>query len=413
MKPGEPVSPSDRGPLRVLFVLTSMPVGGAEILLRELVNRLDRNRFSPEIACLKELGVLGKEMASSVPIAYEFLAHKYDIRVLPKLTNHLTRRRIDAIVTVGAGDKMFWGRLAGYCAQTPVVLSALHSTGWPDGVGRLNRALTPITDGFIAVADEHGRYLREVENFPASKVHVIPNGVDTDRFRKDITARCSAREELRIPMDAPVCGIVAALRPEKNHDMFLHGAVRIRSQFPDARFLIVGDGPERDRLEALARSLNLADAVHFLGARDDVPSLLAAMSVLVLTSKMEANPVSILEALSAEVPVVATRVGSVPTSVVDGETGFLVSPNDSNDFADKVCLVLSDPDGADRMGKTGRSMVEANCSVDVMVKGYEQLIEHLYHSKVDTQGNSSESIRTPVVGAELEKPAETAECTSA
>jgi hypothetical protein len=91
----------------------------------------------------------------------------------------LRRREIDAIVTVGAGDKMFWGRLAARLAGVPVVAAALHSTGWPDVVGRLNRWLPPFTDAFIACAPTHGRYLIEQECFPAERVHVVPNGVDT------------------------------------------------------------------------------------------------------------------------------------------------------------------------------------------------------------------------------------------
>ena len=87
------------------------------------------------------------------------------------------------IITVGAGDKMFWGRLAAHLAGVPVIVSALHSTGWPDGVGRINRWLTGITDGFIAVADAHGEFLRDCERFPPERVHVIRNGVDCARFR--------------------------------------------------------------------------------------------------------------------------------------------------------------------------------------------------------------------------------------
>ena len=139
---------ADRGPLRVMFLITSMPVGGAETLLVNLIRRLDRERFAPELACLKQLGPLGEELAGEIPAHHGLLNRKYDLRILPRLTKLLARRKIDAVVTVGAGDKMFWGRLAAWRAGAPVVLSALHSTGWPDGIGRLNRLLTPITDGF-------------------------------------------------------------------------------------------------------------------------------------------------------------------------------------------------------------------------------------------------------------------------
>ena len=372
---------SDRGPLKTLFLLTTMPVGGAETLLVNLVRRLDKDRFAPEIACLKDLDELGEVMSREMKTTSNYLSGKLDLRVLPRLAGYLRKENMDAIVTVGAGDKMFWGRIAAKIAGTPVVACAIHSTGWPDGIGRLNRTLTPITDAFIGCAEEHGRYLRNEEGFPAEKVHVIPNGVDVDRFQQDTIAGNAIREELQIPVDAPVCGIVAALRPEKNHDMFLNGAAKILTSLPDARFLIVGDGPERQRLEELAASLNITDSVHFLGTRQDIPAVLAATNVMLLTSKMEANPVSILEALATEVPVVATRVGSVPTTVIDDETGFLVPPGDADALAEQVSKLLKDPQLASELGKNGREMVKARYSVDVMVRGYEDLIEEIYASK--------------------------------
>lgn len=386
-----------RGPLKTLFLLTSMPVGGAETLLVNLVRRLDCDRFEPEIACLKELGELGEVMSREVITTSNYITKKYDLRVLPKLTLYLKKQEIDAVVIVGAGDKMFWGRLAAKAAGVPVVISALHSTGWPDGVGKLNRLLTPLTDAFVGCAAEHGRYLRDDEGFPDEKVHVIPNGVDVTRFQRDITGGTTVRQEFQIPIDAPVCGIVAALRPEKNHDMFLHGAAQIRDKFPDARFIIVGDGPERQRLEMLSNSLNIHDCVHFLGTRQDVPTVLAAMNVMLLTSKMEANPVSILEALSTEVPVVATRVGSIPTSVIDNETGFLVAPHDVGGLAEKVSILLADPARASEMGENGRAMVKARWSVDVMVNGYEDLITKIYESKVNVSDSKDDApVPTPV-----------------
>ena len=133
-----------RGPLRVMFVITSMNVGGAETLLVELVRRLDRRRFLPELCCLKGPGPLGEMMAKEVPVHHDLLRRKTDVGVLWRLAQLFKRRGIDAVVTVGAGDKMFWGRLAARLAGVPVVASALHSTGWPDRVQLANRLLAPV-----------------------------------------------------------------------------------------------------------------------------------------------------------------------------------------------------------------------------------------------------------------------------
>ena len=370
---------SPKPPLRVMFLLTSMPVGGAETLLANLVRRLDRDRFSPEVACLKELGPLGEELSAEIPVHSELLACKYDLRVTPRLVRLFRSRRLDAVVTVGAGDKMFWGRLAARLANVPVVVAALHSTGWPDGVGCLNRMLTPLTDAFIAVAGSHADFLVQHERFPKHKVTTILNGVDTQRFaRRDATA---LRQSLGIAPDAPVVGIVAALRPEKNHALFLAGAKQILQRIPAARFLVVGDGERRESLQQFASQLQLGDAVSFLGSRNDVPELLSAMDVLALTSHNEASPVSILEALSTELPVVAADVGSVSESVIDERTGRLFPAGDLTAFADRTIELLQEEPLRRQFGKAGRELVIERGSLESMVEGYQHLLERLHAAK--------------------------------
>ena len=196
---------NERGPLNALFLITSMPVGGAETLLVNMVRRFDRFRVNPMIGCLKEKGELGEIIANEIPVFENLITHKYDIGVIGKLRRLFQEQEIDAVITVGAGDKMFWGRIAAKRARVPVIASALHSTGWPDGVGKLNRTLTPITDAFIAVAKPHGEFMVEHEGFPARKVHVIPNGIDTQRFQREDSLRAKWRTQLGIPSDAPVC----------------------------------------------------------------------------------------------------------------------------------------------------------------------------------------------------------------
>lgn len=368
--------------LRVMFVHTDMRIGGAEMITASVIRGLDRTRFAPEVCCLKERGALGEQLADEVPVHAGLLRNKYDLRVWPRLTRLLRRRQTDVVITVGAGDKMFWGRLAARRARVPVIMSALHSTGWPDGVGRLNRLLMPLTDAFIAVADAHGRYLVEHEDFPVTKVAVIPNGVDTERFAPESASHVATiRRELGIDRDAPVVGIVAALRPEKNHELFLELARRTASQLPRSQFLIIGDGPCRASLEQCAARLAVQNNVRFLGMRNDIPRLLAALDVFVLTSHNEANPVSVLEAMSTGKPVVATKVGSVHEAVADGKTGFLVPAGDAKTLVDRTLQLLNDPRLAQSMGAAGRATVAARWSIHEMVSRYAGLIESVYCRK--------------------------------
>jgi glycosyltransferase involved in cell wall biosynthesis len=391
LHPGNPYSvrslpaaeskPQLNRPLRVMFMQTDMRVGGAEMVTANIIRKLDQNRFLPELCCLKELGEIGETLRGEIPLYSDLLRSKYDLRVLPRLVSLLRRRKIDAVVTVGAGDKMFWGRIAARRLGLPVVIAALHTTGWPDGVGRLNRMLTPFTDAFVAVAASHGEYLIEHERFPAPRVVVIPNGVDTEKF----TPHCKTvrvRNELGIHADAPVVGIVAALRPEKNHELFLEMARRVLRQLPNARFLVVGDGLCRRDLERRAVEMGLRPSVKFLGLRNDVPRILAAMDVFALTSHNEANPMSILEAMSVGVPVVATDVGSIHEAVIDGDTGFLVPAGDSVRLTESLLGLLMDPQRRAAMGAAARTAVLERWSIDAMVSGYERLIESIYHRKM-------------------------------
>lgn len=365
--------------LRVQFVVTSLPVGGAETLLLNLIRNIDKSAFSPEVVCLKDAGALGEDIAREVPLHANLIRHKWDVAVVHRLAKRF--RGVDAVITVGAGDKMFWGRIAAYAAGVPVICSALHSTGWPDGIGLLNRSLTGITDGFIACAQNHAEYLAGTERLPAARVFLIPNGVDTDRFRPNHTERGWLREELDLPGHTPIVGIVAALRPEKNLQQFVEAAQEVLRKIPTTHFVIVGDGPERAAIVAQATQWGIASRVHLLGSRHDTERILAGLDAFCLTSRNEANPVSILEALACGVPVVSPDVGSISETVQSGKTGWLTKPLCAFSTADALLRLLSNPPMSARMGLEGRQLVRESWSLENMVYGYERLIENLFNDK--------------------------------
>lgn len=362
-------------PIRCTFVITSMPVGGAETLLVNLMQRMDARKMIPDVVCLKEPGPLGEQIASQFGVQSDMIGGKWDIGVVWRLAKHFRRNATDVVITVGAGDKMFWGRLAAALAGVPGIAAALHSTGWPDGVGRLNRMLTPLTDAFIAVADSHGEFLRDFERFPADRVHVIRNGVDCDRFVPDDQARIKLRRELGVDDDAPIVGIVAALREEKNHSLFVAAASDVLAQHPNAQFVIIGDGPMRPSIESAIAQIEHPSHIHMLGTRHDTDQLLAAMDTFVLSSLNEASPVSILEALACGVPVVATDVGSVGETVRTGVTGYLVPSEDRELMAESILRLIDDPSHARKLGQAGREWVRSTGSLDSMVDGYTQLAQ--------------------------------------
>jgi glycosyltransferase involved in cell wall biosynthesis len=376
-------------PLNIQFVITSLPVGGAETLLLNLIEQMDRENFSPEVVCLKEPGPLGPAFAHLAPLTANMIGSKWDVGVLPRLAKHFRRRCADAVITVGAGDKMFWGRLAAWMAGVPVICSALHSTGWPDGVGRLNRLLTPVTDAFIAVAKDHARFMCQHERFPADRVFQIPNGVDTSRFRPNAQMHRWLCEQLNIECESNLVGIVAALRPEKNHHQFIEAAVAVLNLFPRTHFVIVGDGPERAGIEQQVQASGKATHFHLLGSRSDTAQIVAGLDVFCLTSRNEANPVSILEALSCAVPVVAPNVGSIHETVLPGRTGILTQPLKSADTCQAICQLLSDHSVAEEMGLQGRTLVQESWSLQAMVAGYQDLVERIFNQKRVARGQAA------------------------
>jgi glycosyltransferase involved in cell wall biosynthesis len=249
----------------------------------------------------------------------------------------------------------------------------------------MNRWLTCITDAFIGVADSHGAFLCDFEKFPADKVNVIRNGIDCDRFRPNPGARSRLRGELGLADDTPLIGIVAALRNEKNHGMLVQSAAKLRSRHPDAHWVIVGDGPQRSSIEALAAELQIADRIHLLGTRFDTPDILSALDVFTLCSLNEASPVSILESLACGVPVVATNVGSVGETVLEDVTGLLIDSEDIDAMTAGVDRLLRDADLRSRLGRSGRELVLKTGSLASMVDGYQSLMTDHYDRHATTK----------------------------
>jgi len=375
-------SPPHAGPpVGVLFVNTDLRVGGQERVLVEVLRGLDRARVRPVVACLKEEGALAPQVrALDVPLHARLLAGKWDVRVLPRLVALVRRERIAVVVTVGCGDKMFWGRLAGWLGGAKGLVCEIHKTR--DASGRrviepLNRLLAPMTDRFVAVAQGAADYLAEHEGVARAKIAVIRNGVDVDRF--DGAGRAAMRATLGLADDEVALLHVAVLRPEKGHAVVLRALRRVVDSAPRVRLLLVGDGPERASIERDVAALGLGRHVALLGQRDDVERLLAAGDVALLSSfdRVETFPMALLEAMASGLPVVATRVGSVAEMVDEGESGLLVPPGDDAAFAAALLRLSLDGMLRRRMGVRARDRVRADFTRQRMVAARETLYEAL------------------------------------
>lgn len=197
---------------------------------------------------------------------------------------------------------------------------------------------------------------------PAEKVRVIDNGIDCDEF-----ARARAP---RAPRAAAVVGCVGRLVPQKNPEAFMAAARDVIARMPGTRFVYIGEGPEREKLERLRAAWGLEESVEFLGFQSDMAAAYGSLDVFVLPSRTEGLPMAILEAMAAGTPVIATRVGGVPRVVADGETGMLVEPGDQEALNGAILRLLADRELAARLAGSAQAWVRENFSSAAMARKY-------------------------------------------
>ncbi|MBN1503694.1 MAG: glycosyltransferase [Candidatus Eisenbacteria bacterium] len=366
-------------PLSVTFVASTLAVGGTETMVREYALRMDRRRFTPSVVCLKGPGRIGEELAArGVPVVSGVAASRLGLSGLGRLRATLRARRAQAVVCLDHRNAMTLGVVASLGVVRKRFVT-VHSTRLWSGKkilgGSVGYAMR-FVDRVIAVGPNQARYLVEEEGVRSDRIAVVPNGIDAAEFEANTDA-AEARGSLGLGPDCRVAGIVAALRPEKNHELFLEAAARVLRAVPGARFLVVGGGSRREKLERLAAGLGLADAVSFLGERGDARSIIRAFDVAVLCSHpvVETLPVFVMEAMAWGKPVVSTRVGDVESLVEDGVTGLLVPPGSVEELAGAVGRLLTDPETARRMGRRGRDKVVSEFSLDSSVRVLEDLLE--------------------------------------
>jgi glycosyltransferase involved in cell wall biosynthesis len=303
--------------------------------------------------------------------------HRFDVRVFRRVDQMLGEIRPDVVFTDFSRMNLLFGGWPAALRFIGRIVVAFHST---HTYGRrlvrwIDRLFLPRVSDFIAVGEAQGRYLVREEGIAPDRLHVIHNGVDIQRFRPDVPMA----EELRVRKDrgVPLIGIVAALRREKAHDVFLRAASRVLQEIPHAEFFIIGDGPQREYLLKQIAAYNLAGSVHWLGMRKDTEAIYPALDVKVLCSSPihETFSISILEAMASGRPVVTTDVGSLRELVVDGETGYFVPHSNPEALAEKIVNLLHDSSLRTAMGIAARRRVEQLFSLDTMVRAYEEVFD--------------------------------------
>lgn len=375
----------------------NLDIGGAQETVRAIAKYLPRKGVDVVVVSfrdgdlrpeIEELGVPveilpdRRHSVLSVPL---FLAEMYARR--RDLIRIVERYGVSAIQTQGLGSLDFLAMTLS--SQTRVwwtiqnasfQLRREHLARWPRLLGAkrishraLYRMGQSMIEGVIAVSNDTATSYRSYVGGRA-RVVIVPNAVDTESYPASVDAP-SLRQEIGLEPTDRVAIVVATFKRQKGHRHLVEALGEIADREPDLRVVLVGDGELRAEIEGMVHSLGLDDHFRFLGSRRDVPELLAISDVFVLPSLWEGLSVALLEAMSSDLPVVATDVSGTRDVIIDGHTGLLVPPADPGALADAISAVLRDPAAAKHRSRAARQLVvarfSASAQADRLVETFE------------------------------------------
>jgi glycosyltransferase involved in cell wall biosynthesis len=336
-------------------------------------------------ACLREEGRLGEELkARGVSLKSRLASRRFDPVGFVRLVRFLRATNPGVLYMLDHRNAVLYGVPAAVAAGVRYRIMAVHTMGLLGGkksVPTSVRLLLPWISAIVTVAKQQQQYLEEVEGIPREKMAHIPNGVDVGRFRPpaDEVERNEARRFLGVPSDNMVVGTLSVLRPEKGHEVFLEAAASISKQMDNVSFVVMGDGPEREKLEAMAKGLGMNSHVVFTGWVSDTETALRALDVAVMSSRpvVETAPLAALEAMATGVPMVVSDVGALRELVNEGSTGFLVRSGDSAALAERLVELLADEAMRRMMSREARKTVKEAFQIQDSVAASAALLRRL------------------------------------
>lgn len=360
---------------KVMQVTWSLVAGGAEIYALTIAKNLPPRSYATELCAIDQGGALEPEV-ERLGIPYRIMNRRQgiDLRLIWRLYRLFAKTR-PSVIQTHHFNQLFYSFIGARLVGARLVHTE-HSLEVYEGRRKMRLALRLLSlfcRKVIAIGEDSETFLRERVGIPEKKLMVIRAGIDLKAFNE---AKDEARAALGLDANDRVVTIIARLFPEKNHQLLLAAFAEVCRRVAGARLLIVGEGTEREAIEAEIARLELHERVWVLGVRRDVAKVLAATDVFALSSDREGLPIVVLEAMAAARPVVATAVGDLPLVVKEGETGRLVPPNDSQALAAALIELLNNESLAARMGTAARASVQ-QYGIEAMIESYRKLYESI------------------------------------
>lgn len=362
---------------RILHVCETATIGGAEAVFFDVVRSLHSQRFESRALLMADGWLRDRLEQQGIPVRVFKSTRSFDVAYIWRLVRHLRSQSIQ-LVHSHLPDANAYSSIAGFLARVPV-LATYHglSHSW-DETSWKDFAKMRITGGLarqvVAVSEDLKSGLCTRAGMDASKIRVVSNGIDLGPHDQNID-RSRKRNEIGVENDEFTIGMVALMRPVKNHVALIRAAAQVISAIPNTRVILIGkeDPVIKQSLVAEARELGIFERVLFLGHREDVPALLKTLDVFVLCSHSEGHPLATLEAMGSGVPVVVTAVGGHVELIQHGRNGYLTPPGDADSLALHIIKVKRDPGAAKSMAKRASEEVRAKYTLATMVAHYEEM----------------------------------------
>lgn len=374
---------SDRR-VRVCMLIPKLKIGGAEMQVLYLANTLDRSRFSVSVCCLipgdDEMEREAKRHVESlycVGFRWRFL-----LSAFVRLVRYLKRQKFDILhCHLPLADSI--GRIAGRFARIPVLITTEHGKHlWKNAFHlMLDRLLNGVTDARICVSRDIMEIRARREKTHWQKLKYIPNAVDPSRFEGSGRGRAAVMAEFGWSPADPFVVSVGRLVSAKNYPLLVEAIARLRKSVPNVRCLIVGEGDRRKEIAGRIDSLDVGEQVTLAGARTDIPDLLAAADVFVLSSIREGLPVSLLEAMASGKAIAATAVGGMTDAITDGENGLLVPAHEPQALVSAIGKLIGSIELRKRLGGAALQTVEERFSIHQTVKQTGEIYDRLFDEK--------------------------------
>jgi glycosyltransferase involved in cell wall biosynthesis len=361
---------------RVLHVIDSLDLGGAQSVLINLVRYADRSLFDLEVATMSGRGVYwDRVQALGVPMHSLSFARFVPVYV-PSIILMCIKRRYDIVHTHLIGANVIAKPLAALCGVKIRINhdhcndKASDPKSWVPIADKISNRLSTHV---IAVSQSTRDYLVEHERMAPDRVTTIHNGIDLDVFHPRPGERAAARQQLGLPADAFIVAGIGRLSYQKNFSLFIDVAAAVLAQRPNAYFVIAGTGPEDQQLRERAARLGIDHRLRFLGYVSDMPNFYPAADVLLLTSRYEGLPITILEAMATGTTIVSSKLDGVAEIMRDGEDGALVAASDVDGFVRQLCELMDRPDIAARRAAAALNKVQTGFSAQSVARSVEEV----------------------------------------